>query len=52
MQIKKPDGSSCNASFAFAPDANGQVRIPDVVCTSSDMQLAADTGGVTIKAKR
>jgi len=50
--IKKPDGSSCNASFDFAPDANGQVRIPGVVCTSSDVQLAADMGGVTVKAKR
>ena len=36
--IKKPDGSSCNASFEFAPDANGQVRIPGVVCLSTDTQ--------------
>ena len=50
--IKKPDGSSCNASFEFAPDANGQVRIPDVVCLSTDTQLAAETGGVTVKAKQ
>ena len=52
MEVEGRDGSSCNASFDFAPDANGQVRIPGVVCTSSDMQLAADTGGVTVKAKR
>ena len=50
--IKKPDGSSCSASFDFAPDANGQVRIPGVVCTSTEPQLAAETGGVTLKAKR
>ena len=48
--IKKPDGSSCNASFDFAPDANGQVRIPGVVCAST--QVAAETGGITVKAKR
>ncbi len=50
--IKKPDGSPCNASFDFAPDANGQVRIPGVVCSATETQLAADTGGVTVKAKR
>jgi outer membrane usher protein len=52
VQIKKPDGLSCNASFDFAPDANGQVRIPGVACLSTDIQLAAETGGVTVKAKR
>jgi outer membrane usher protein len=52
VQIRKPDGLSCNASFDFAPDANGQVRIPGVVCLSTDMKLAAETGGVTVKAKR
>jgi hypothetical protein len=46
------DGLSCNASFDFAPGANGLVRIPGVVCVSTDAQLAAETGGVTVKAKR
>ena len=52
VQVKKPDGLSCNASFDFVPDANGQVRIPGVVCTSTETQPAAGTGGVTVKAKR
>ena len=50
--IKKPDGSSCNASFDFASDANGQVRVPGVICSSAEIQLAAETGGVTVKVKR
>jgi outer membrane usher protein len=50
--IKRPDGSSCNASFDFALEANGQVRIPGVICKSAETQLAAETGGVTVKAKR
>ncbi len=52
VHIKKPDGSSCTGSFDFTPDANKQVRIPGVVCTSTDTQLFAETGGVTVKAKR
>ena len=52
VQIRKPDGLSCNASFDFAPGANGLVRIPGVVCLSTDTQLAEETGGVTVKAKR
>ena len=52
VQIKKPDGLSCDASFDFAPDANGQVRVPGVVCLSTEIKLAAETGGVTVKAKR
>ena len=35
VKIKKPDGSSCTASFDFAPDPNKQVRIPRVLCTST-----------------
>ena len=52
VQIKKPDGSSCNASFEFVADGNGQVRIPGVACISTEIQFAAETGGVTVKAKR
>ncbi len=50
--IKKPDGSPCSTTFEFAPDATGQVRIPGVVCLSTNTQLAMETGGVTVKAKR
>ena len=50
--IKKPDGSQCKASFAFAPGASGQVRIEGVVCAAIDLQLALEAGGVTVKEKQ
>ena len=50
--IKDPKGTPCNASFEFTPDPNAQVRIPDVVCTPADTQVAMQTGGETTVAKR
>jgi len=46
LEVVQEDGLSCNASFDFAPNANGQVRVPGVICLSTDMKLAAETGGV------
>lgn len=52
VQIKRPDGSSCAGSFDFTPDANKPVRIPGLVCTSTNTQPFAETCGVTVKATR
>jgi outer membrane usher protein len=51
--IKDPKGTPCTASFEFAPDPNGQVQIPGVVCTSGGTtEVAKPNGRVTIVAKR
>ncbi len=51
--VKKPDGTPCNASFAFAPNGQAQVRIEGVVCTAEESgKIAMQTGGETVVAKR
>ncbi len=51
--VKKPDGTPCNASFAFAPNGQAQVRIEGVVCAAEESgKIAMQTGGETVVAKR
>ncbi len=51
VQIKDAKGASCAASFEFKPDANGQVKIPGVVCTSGGAtEVAKKEGGSTVTA--
>ena len=50
--IKKPDGSSCNASFELRPRPKRPGPHPRRGLHSADTQVAMETGGVTIKAKR
>ncbi|MGO9171613.1 MAG: fimbria/pilus outer membrane usher protein [Rhodomicrobium sp.] len=52
--VKRPDGTSCNASFAFSPQQGAQARIDDVVCEPSETAAkSADAANAeTIKVKR
>jgi len=51
--VKRPDGTPCDASFAFTPNPQAQVRIEGVVCASGESgKVAMRTGGETVVAKR